>query len=111
MFCYFLGVLNGPDIRKLMKDERFGCILFDDEKNAWSSLKNVIISFLGKNRAQNYEELVSNMLASFETIGVHMSLKIHFLHHHLNYFRRQLSTESDEQRERFHQTTLPFELR
>jgi len=51
------------------------------------------------------------MLDAFEKIGVHMSLKIHFLHHHLEYFDRQLPTESNEHGEKFHQTVLPFELR
>lgn len=110
-YLYFVGVLNGPDIRTLMKDERFDNILLDAEKNAWSLLKKVIENFLGKYRSQDYEKLVRCMLDAFEAIHVRMSLKIHFLHHHLSQFCRQLSTESDEQGERFHQTALPFELR
>lgn len=107
----FSGVVNGPDIRKLIKDERFDNILIDAERDAWNSIKDVIAGFLGKERSQNYEQSVQIMLTAFETIGVHMSLKIHYLHHHLQYFSSQLSTESDEQGERFHQTALPFELR
>lgn len=94
-----------------MKEEKFDNILLDPEKKAWNLLKKVIESFLGKYRSTDYEQLVSSMLAAFEAIEVRMSLKIHFLHHHLNYFSRQLPTESDEQGERFHQTALPFELR
>ena len=104
-------MLNGPDIRKLIKDERFDDILFDAEKHAWSLLKRVIQGFLGKHRCQDYERLVRDMLHAFEAIDVRMSLKIHFLHHHLNFFSQQLPTESDEQGERFHQTALPFEFR
>lgn len=107
----YLGVLNGPDIRKLMKDERFDHMLINAEKEAWRSIKQVVYGFLGKHRSENYKEEIDEMLAAFETIGVNMSLKIHFLHHHLEYFSKQLSTESDEQGERFHQTALPFELR
>lgn len=85
--------------------------MLNPQKKAWNAVKEVINGFLGKHRAENYKHLVSNMLVAFEAIDVHMSLKIHFLHHHLDYFSRQLATESDEQGERFHQTALPFELR
>lgn len=40
-----------------------------------------------------------------------MSLKIHFLHHHLEYFSKQLASESDEHGERFHQVAMPMETR
>ena len=33
------------------------------------------------------------------------------MHAHLDYFERQLSTESDQQGERFHQVTMPMESR
>ncbi|XP_018407640.1 PREDICTED: JNK-interacting protein 1-like [Cyphomyrmex costatus] len=36
-------------------------------------------------------------MTAFKNIGVYMSLKIHFLHHHLQFFEKQLATESDEQ--------------
>lgn len=51
------------------------------------------------------------MMKSFETINVHMSLKIHLLHYHSNLLVQQLPTESDEQGERFHQTLREFEER
>lgn len=51
------------------------------------------------------------MMASFERIGVNMSLKIHLLHAHLDLSEKQLSTESDEQGERFHQTIMEMEHR
>lgn len=40
-----------------------------------------------------------------------MTLKLHFLHFHFDDFIKQLSTESDEQGERFHQITMPMEKR
>lgn len=49
------------------------------------------------------------MLTSFETIGVKMNLKIHFLHYHINQFAAQLATESDEHGEKFHQVAAPME--
>jgi hypothetical protein len=35
-------------------------------------------------------------------MSVNMSLKIHFLHSHLDFFRENLGSTSDEQGERFH---------
>lgn len=105
------GVLNGPDIRKLMKTDSFDAVLEPPELEAWQSVKGVCEGVLGKNRAPHYERLVQKMMKSFEIIGVNMSLKIHFLHFHLDVFSRQLSTESDEQGERYHQVAMPFEKR
>lgn len=103
--------MNGPDIRKLIKSAVFENVLIDYEKIAWISIKNVISGLLGKNRSTTYEADVNTMMNSFSQIGVNMSLKIHYLHHHLNYFAAQLATESDEQGERYHQVAMPFELR
>lgn len=107
----FLGVVNGPDIRKLIKDQIFDGMLIDHEIDAWESIKDAINGFLGKKRSLNYRQSIDNMMTAFEKIGVDMSLKIHFLHHHREYFARQLATESDEEGERFHQVALPFETR
>lgn len=101
-------MLNGPDIRNLMKNESFDNVLNANEKKAWRSVKEVIEGFLGKHRSMEYQRSVLEILDAFEKIK---SLKIHFLHHHLDYFEAQLPTESDEQGERFHQTALPFEMR
>ena len=76
-----------------------------------NSLSSPTFGLFGKNRSTNYKESVRRMLDAFSKIGVHMSLKIHFLHQHLDYFSQQLSTESDEQGERYHQTAMPFESR
>lgn len=44
-------------------------------------------------------------------MGCRMSLKIHFLHSHLNYFPENLGAVSDEQGERFHQDIKKIEKR
>ena len=43
------------------------------------------------------------MLACFEALGCRMSLKVHFLHAHLEYFSPNLGDMSKEHGERFHQ--------
>jgi len=84
------GVFIGPQIRDLIKDEYFDTLLQGDEKAAWDSFKFVVKGFLGHRRAQNYEELVNNLLQSYQNLGCNMSLNIHFLHTHLDFFPREL---------------------
>lgn len=102
-------MLNGPDIRKLMKDEDFHNVLQEAELIAWDSLKAVIEKVLGIHRVDNWRAIVDDMLQSFENIGVRMSLKVHFMHHHQDHFERQLPSESDEHGERFHQVSAQLE--
>lgn len=96
-----------------MKSEEFSNVLTDNFRKAWNALKAVIEEVLGKNRVQQdkAQELVKTMLHYFHEIKASMTLKLHFLHHHLNEFLKQLPTESDEQGERFHQVTMPMEKR
>lgn len=44
-------------------------------------------------------------------LGVKMSLKIHFLHSHLDFFPENLGAVSDEHGERFHQQLKTMEQR
>ncbi|XP_036341451.1 uncharacterized protein LOC118750829 [Rhagoletis pomonella] len=94
-----------------MKSKKFIGALDDNDYFAWRAVKKVIRYFLGSTRAHNYPALVTKMLHYFQKIGVNMSLKIHFLHHHLEYFSKQLASESDEHSERFHQVAMPMETR
>ena len=61
------GIFIGPQIWELSKDEFFDSLLQGDEKLAWDSFKFVVNGFLGNRRAQNYEELVKNLLQSYQT--------------------------------------------
>ena len=84
------GVFIGPQIRDVIMDEFFDTLLQGDEKAVWHSLKFVIKGFLRNRRAQNYEELVNNLLQSYQKLTCNMSLNIHFLHSHLDFFPREL---------------------
>ena len=42
------------------------------------------------------------MLQSYKEMGARMSLKMHFLHSHLEFFAENNGDVSDELRERFH---------
>lgn len=95
-----LGVLNGPDIRRLMKDQPFEDKLSDLEFLTWRSVKKVIEKVLGIHRDDDWKNIVDEMLDNFHSLGVRMSLKIHFLHCHKQKFLEQSPNESDEHGER-----------
>lgn len=94
-----------------MDSEEFSNLLPEMHLVAWDLIKAVVGGFLGKNRVENYRIIINDMLDAFNTINVRMSLKIHFLHSHMDIFERQIPTESDQQGERFHQTCKPMETR
>jgi len=73
------GIFIGPQIQDFFKDEYFYKLLQRDEKATWDSFKFVVKGFLGNRRAQNYEELVNNLLQSYQKLGCNMSLETHFL--------------------------------
>lgn len=105
------GVFVGPQIRKLFKDEHFNNILKGDEKLAWDSFVQVSKNFLGEHKAENYKDIVENLLQCYYRLGCNMSLKLHFLHSHLDFFPENCGATSDEHGERFHQEISDMEER
>ena len=105
------GVSVGPQIRKLTKDPQFVSTMTDVEKKAWLSFEEVVSKFLGNTKDPDYQSIVKNMLAYFEALGCCMSLKVHFLHAHLDYFPQNLGDMSEEHEERFHQDIKIMETR
>lgn len=74
-------------------------------------MKSVFQNFLGNHRAENYRDIVTEMLTSFEQMKVSMSLKIHLLHQHIDVFPENLGKVSDEHGERVHQQMRKIEER
>lgn len=74
-------------------------------------MKDVIKNFLGSTKDPNYKQIVTRMLNAFRRMKVNMSLKIHFLHDHLEFFPENLGDFSDEHGERFHQDIATIEKR
>lgn len=105
------GIFVGPQIRTLIKDEQFGELLSQVEKSAWNTFKNVVENFLGNHKSPNYREIVGDLLHSYKRMGCNMSLKIHFLDSHLDFFPVNLGAVSDEHGERFHQQISVMENR
>jgi hypothetical protein len=105
------GIFVGPQIRILMGDKMFEDGLHPVERTAWRALKSVIRNFLGNNKAENFRYIVEEMLQSYKDMGCNMSLKIHFLDSHLDFFPDNLGAVSDEHGERFHQDISVMEKR
>ena len=93
------GVFIGPQIRKLSKDPQFLSTMTDVEKKAWLSFSEVVSKFLGNIMVSDSQNIVENMLAYFEALGCRLSLKVHFLHAHLDYFQQNLGDMSKEHEE------------
>lgn len=61
--------------------------LNDQEKLASQCFVIVVQNFLGNHKAENYQELINELLISYKALGYNMSLKIHTLDSHLDFFR------------------------
>jgi len=80
------GVFIGPQIRELMQDKQFDEDLNETGRNAWLSFKSICKDFLGNHKAANYLDVVQNLLTLYKAVGCNMSLKIHSLESHLDFF-------------------------
>lgn len=105
------GIFEGPQIRELMQDESFPQSMSELEKSAWLAYKRVTENFLGNNKPENYKEIVEEMLQHFRNLGCRMSVKVHFLNSHIDYFPENLGATSEEQGERFHKDIKTMETR
>ena len=105
------GIFIGPQIREMMRDEQFDEDLNEAEINAWMSFKRLCKDFLGNHKAVKYQDTVKDLLTLHKAMGCNMSLKIHFLESHLDFFPENLGKVSDEHGERFHQDITAMEKR
>jgi len=98
-------------IRQLFKDQQFEAVLSDKEKAAWQSFEKVSNGFLENFNAANFRELVQDLVNSYEQLGCNMSLKMHFLFSHLDFFPLNCGDVSDKHGEHFHQDISVMEQR
>lgn len=105
------GIFVGPQIRELIKDTGFEETLTELERDAWNDFKWLCDNFLGNNKSSAYRDGVQRLLRSYQVLECRMSLKIHFLHSHLDFFPENLGAVSDEHGERFHQDIKCMEQR
>jgi hypothetical protein len=102
------GAFIGPQIRPF-KDQQFEAMLSDKEKAASHSFENCSNGFLRNFKAANFRELVQDLVDSYKQLECNMSLKIHFLFSHLDFFPLNCGGVSDEYGERFHQNISMME--
>ena len=105
------GIFDGPQIRELIKDTSFDDALNPAELSAWLPLKSVIANFLCNHRGSQYRKVVDELMENFRQIGARMSVKMHFLRSHLDYFPENWGEFSEEQGEHFHQDISDMEKR
>ncbi|KAJ8887450.1 hypothetical protein PR048_013665 [Dryococelus australis] len=104
-------IFTGPDTRKITKDTHFERVITYLECLARMLFIDVIAKFLGNVRDPNCKEIVREMLSSYKHLGCNMSLKIHFLNSHIEYFQTNLWDYSEEHGECFHQDLKDVERR
>jgi len=68
------GIFDGPQIRQLINDPHFIASMNEIESCAWSSFVLVVKNFLGDKKADNYTQLVEDMLFHFNRLGCNMSV-------------------------------------
>ena len=85
-----------------MLDYDFEKSLTELERRTWLSVKAVIKNFLGNTKSRNHKHLIDDMLQNFQKMKVNMSLKIHIMHSHLDFFPENMGAVSDKHGERFH---------
>ena len=103
------GIFVGPQIREIMNDTHFEELLEGSELNAWRGMKIVFQNFLENYKAPDYAQLVDQMLDAFHVMKCNMSLKVGFLHSHLDFFPANPGAVSDEHFEMFHQDIAALE--
>lgn len=79
------GVFVGPQIKKILGDDKFSSILSENELKAWDSFRRVVTCFLGNFRSLDYKEIIENLITNYEKIGVNFKMCISILCISLNY--------------------------
>ena len=105
------GIFDGPQIRTLLREQHFVTTMAVVEAQAWKAFSKVVHNFLGNKNADNYVELVPELLFSLQDLECRMSIKVHYLHSHLSEFPANLGDISEEQGGRFHQDVKVIEER
>ena len=59
------GIIDGPQIRELIRDMDFDLCMNPDEIRAWNSLKLIIIKFIVNHRSAEYEIVVHELMVNY----------------------------------------------
>ena len=99
------GIFDGPQIRKMIRDEDFTTSVTNIEKRAWPASFDVVNNFLGNRKAENYMEVVNVILSTFELQSCNMSIKVNFLFSHLGISLKTLMTSVTSKKNIFTKTS------
>ena len=80
------GIFTGPQIRVMLGSRDLEQTMTIVERNAWEAFRMVATYFLGKNKCENYEEIVESLIQLYEVLGYRMSVKLHYFHLNLEFF-------------------------
>ena len=72
------GIYVGPQIREVLKDQKFEKELTSIELRGWKACKWLRANFLKNKRSFSFKTGVENLLEAYKEMGCWMSLKIHF---------------------------------
>jgi hypothetical protein len=71
-------------IREIIKDHLSEHILTETEKSVWLTFKVGFLNFLRNLKAENYQELVEDLLKAYQTMGRNLSFIFTFALGHLS---------------------------
>jgi len=94
-----------------MHDVKFEDQLCEVEKSARATLKNTTTNVSVYHKAENYRNVVAEVVQSDKAMGCNTSLKVHFLDSHLGFFPENLDAVSDKHGQQFHQEIYTMEKR
>ena len=66
------------------------------KKAAWKSFKTVTNSFMVTHKAEKCRDVAADLVQSYKAMGCNMSLKVHFLDSHLDFFPENIRSVSKE---------------
>ena len=101
----------GHQVKRLMKSNSFSEKLSGVERRAWKSFVSVVEGFLRNHKADNFRNIVEELVDVYEKMGCRISLKLHVLHSHIDESKSNMGDYSEEQGERFYQDVKSFEER
>ena len=105
------GLFVGSQVNTMLKSKTLEEKINETEKEAWQAFRGVVDGTLGSKKDPNDKELVKKLIKSNQNMGYRMSVKLHFLCFHLDFFQENLGDFSEEHGERFHQDTEPMKRR
>jgi len=94
-----------------MEDHDFHTKLIATERRDWEAFENAHRNFLGNEKVENYGQILQDLISSYSAMGCRMSLNLHFMHSHFDFFLENMGVVSNKHGERFHQNISQMEKR